>query len=237
MKHFFTHAKKYWLLVILLLACLSFFYFQLYRYLSIDSLIHYRAVIKDWSDKHYLTAILLYNLSFILLIACGIPCATVFTLLGGFLFGVIAVVYAVFSTTAGGFILFLTVRTAFGEQLAASSIRWIQKLEQGFKENAFNYLLSLRLVPIFPCWLSNISAGILNVPITTFLAATIIGIFPSTLIYALAGRSFDKILAEHNRPILNIMMTPSILLPLLGLAILSLLPIIYKSVKKRNKNS
>jgi len=228
--------KKYWLLFILLIVSITFFYFHLYRYLTIDALIDYRLLIKNWAYTHYLISIGLYILTFTVLIACGIPCATFLTLLGGFLFGTIAVLYAIFSTTTGGLILYFTVRTAFGEHLASTSMRWVKKIEQGFKENAFNYLLTLRLVPIFPCWLSNISAGILNIPITTFLAATIIGIFPSTLIYTLVGRSFDKILAEQNLDLLNFMLTPSILLPLLGLAILSLVPVVYKNIKKRNKN-
>jgi uncharacterized membrane protein YdjX (TVP38/TMEM64 family) len=169
------------------------------------------------------------------LIACGIPCATFLTLLGGFLFGSIAILYSEFAITLGGLILFFVVRMTFGSAIAKSSAKWIKKLEHGFQENAFNYLLTLRLIPIFPCWMSNISAGVLNVPVTTFLSATLIGIFPSTLVYALAGRSLDQLLVSPEIPLSSLILTPSILLPLIGLALLSLLPVLYKSVKKKSK--
>lgn len=231
-----SFIKRYFLLLVLLMASGMFFYFGLQKYLSLESLVKYQSFIKLWSDQHYLSAVLIYCLLFTGLIACGIPCATFMCLVGGFLFGAIALIYAELSTTGGGLILYLTVRTAFGHRIAKSSSGWIKKVEKGFQENAFNYLLTLRLVPIFPCWISNISAGILNVPMKTFLSATLIGIFPSTLIYVLAGRSLDKIFNYHDIPVTQLLLTPSIFLPLLGLAILSLAPVLYKIVKKNNKS-
>jgi uncharacterized membrane protein YdjX (TVP38/TMEM64 family) len=185
---------------------------------------------------HYYQATFIYIFGFALLITCAIPCATFLTLLGGLLFGSIAILYALFSITFGGFLLFLSVRTAIGARLAAKSRGWIKHIEQGFSKNAFHYLLTLRLMPIFPCWISNIGAGLFNVPIPTFLLATVLGILPSTVIYALAGRGLDKILTDDKTPVLNIIFTPSVFFPLLGLAILSLSPVIYKSVKKRKQN-
>lgn len=229
--------KRYFLLLVLFIACVAFFYFDLQRYLSLESLVQYQSLIKQWSNDHYFLALVSYTLLFTGLIACGIPCATFFCLVGGFLFGAIAVIYAELSTAGGGLILYLTVRTAFGHRIAMATSSWIKRVEKGFQENAFNYLLTLRLVPIFPCWISNISAGILNVPMKTFLAATLIGIFPSTLIYVLAGRSLDKIFNYHDIPVTQLLLTPSIFLPLLGLAVLSLAPVIYKLVKKNNKSS
>jgi uncharacterized membrane protein YdjX (TVP38/TMEM64 family) len=82
------------------------------------------------------------------------------------------------------------------------------------------------------CWVSNISAGALNIPIRTFLLATIIGITPATLIYVLAGRSLDKIIAAAPTQGLAILATPAILFPLIGIVLLSLAPIFYKAIKK-----
>jgi uncharacterized membrane protein YdjX (TVP38/TMEM64 family) len=226
------NISQYFILGMLVLLFSLFFYFHLYDYLTLDTVKHYQNTAEQWTNSHYSLAVTMYLLIFTALIACAIPCATFFTILGGFLFGTIAIVYAELGTTAGGLILFLAVRTALGSRIAAKSSGWIKKLEAGFQENAFNYLLTLRLIPIFPCWISNIAAGILNVPIKTFLAATMLGIFPATVIYALAGRSLDTILMDTSKPLSSIIFTPSVLLPLLGLAILSLFPVIYRYVKK-----
>jgi|SRR5579885_1619594 uncharacterized membrane protein YdjX (TVP38/TMEM64 family) len=226
--------RKYAFLVLLVLISASFFYFHLYDYLSLALLKKYQSIAQEWTTSHYTSAVTLYLLVFTILIACAIPCATFLTLLGGFLFGMISILYSVFSITCGGLILFLAVRTAIGSRVAARSGGWIKRMEKGFQQNAFHYILTLRLVPVFPCWISNIASGILNVPIKTFIFATVLGILPSTVIYVMAGQSLDKILTDDKTPLINIIMTPSVLLPLLGLAFLSIFPVIYKSVKKQN---
>ncbi len=233
MSHFLDWLRKYFFLSLLLLMSFLFFYFHLYEYLTFDRLTIYQTTAQTWTATHYKTSVSLYILIFTILIACAIPCATFFTLLGGFLFGGIAVVYAVLSTTLGGLILFTAVRTAIGSRIASHSTGWIKKMKYGFQQNAFHYLLSLRLMPIFPCWISNIAAGALNVPVRIFISATVLGIFPATFIYVMAGRSLDKLLTDKQSPLLNTLFTPSILLPLIGLALLSLFPVIYKHVKKK----
>jgi uncharacterized membrane protein YdjX (TVP38/TMEM64 family) len=228
---------QYGFLVILVLIFISFFYFHLYDYLALTTLKHYKTTIEVWTALHYSLAICLYIIIFTGLIACAIPCATFLTLLGGLMFGTIAILYAEFSITMGGMTLYLAIRSAIGSRLAARSTGWMKKLEAGFREDAFSYLLTLRLLPIMPCWVSNIGAGILNVPIKTFITATALGILPSTIIYVLAGEGLDKILTDDNTPILNILFRPSILFPLIGLAVLSLFPIFYKWIKKPDQTS
>lgn len=232
MSKIFQFIKKWGLPSLLLLLFCAFFYLHLYDYLSLHTVKLYELDAVVWTQTHYTAAVCLYLLVYVALIACAIPCATLLTLIGGFLFGTIALLYAIVGTTMGGTILFLAVRTAIGKHIAMKSTGWIKSMEHGFQRNAFNYLLMLRLVPVLPCWISNVSAGALNVPIKTFVVATMIGIFPATLIYVLAGRSLDKLLMEQT-PSVNTLLSPSIFFPLLGLALLSVFPIVYKSVKKR----
>ena len=235
---YFQSLLRYASLAILVLAFITFFYFHLYDYLTFSTLQHYQLEAQSWTSSHYLLALSVYTVILTLLIACAIPAATVLTLSGGFLFDAIAILYAEFSITIGGMILFLAVRKAIGSRLAGkSATRLLKRIEAGFSKNAFNYLLTLRLIPIFPCWISNIGAGMLNVPVKTFIFATTLRLLPSTIIYVLAGRGLDKILKEDKTHILYIIFAPSVFFPLLGLAILSLLPVIYKYVKKPDENS
>ena len=222
-----------WLPLTILASIFSlFFLFNLLHYLTFEAINQYQLFIKQWTLTHHAAALTLYLLIFILLLACAIPGGTVLCLLGGFLFGLVAFFYALFATTAGGLILCLAVRSAFGASASKRRYQWLKNVERGFQKNAFYYLLMLRVMPFCPCWVSNISAGALNVPIRTFLLATIIGVTPATLIYVLAGRSLDKIIATAPTQGFAILTAPSILLPLIGLGILSLMPIFYKSIKK-----
>jgi uncharacterized membrane protein YdjX (TVP38/TMEM64 family) len=236
MNNFFLSIKKWFLLCVLLLTLFAFLYFHLYQYLTFDTIKKYQSGAQEWTALHYYSAVCLYILIYVSLIACTIPCATLLTLVGGFLFGAIAVIYAVFATTLGGVILFLAVRTAVGARIAEKSTGWIKTMEAGFQQNAFHYLLMLRLVPVFPCWISNVAAGALNVPLKTFIAATVIGIFPATFIYVMAGRGLDAFFTTEHTPNLSLVFTPAIFFPLLGLAILSLFPVFYKRAKKQNQD-
>lgn len=234
MKNIIISLRQWFLLAILVIVFLLFYYFDLYHYLNLETLKSYQASSVQWTNDHYHIAVTIYLLLFMGLIACGIPCATLFTLLGGFLFGISAFIYAALGITGGGMILFLAVRTSIGKKIAAKSSGWIKTMEYGFQQNAFHYLLMLRLVPVFPCGVSNIAAGALNVPLKTFIAATMLGIAPSTLIYVLVGRGLDRVV-NSDISSLNLFTSPSLLTPLIGLTALSFFPIIYKSVKKTNQ--
>jgi uncharacterized membrane protein YdjX (TVP38/TMEM64 family) len=224
--------QRWFLLGFLVLLFLLFYYFRLHEYLTFETIKTYQSILRDWTITHYPAAVFLYVLIFTLIIACGIPGATFLTLVGGFLFGTPAILYAIAGTTLGGLVLFFAIRTTLGAGIAAKSSGWIKKMEAGFQKNAFQYLIMLRLMPVFPCWISNISAGALNVPVKTFLLATIIGITPATVIYVYVGKGFDQLFAAGQLPPLSTLITPSIILPLIGLAILSALPVFYKGIKK-----
>lgn len=231
LSNLFTTFKKWFLLILLILFLGLFYYWDLFQYLNFKTIRTYQFLATHWAIDHYEAAVGIYITVFTLLIACGIPCATLLTLLGGFLFGAEAFFYALLGTTLGGMILYFAVKSAFGAPLAAKSTGWIKRIEHGFQKNAFSYILMMRLMPIFPCWISNISAGALNIPLKTFVIATVIGIVPATFIYAMAGRSLDKLLTADQVNI-GLVFMPSIFFPLLGLAILSLFPIFYKRIKK-----
>jgi len=233
---FISTFKKWGLISLLALMLVLFIYFHLYDYLNLESIKHYQTVLQNWTNAYYPYVVAVYLLVFIILIAATIPAATLLTLLGGFLFGSIAIVYAILGITLGGLILCFAIRTSIGAHIAGHSSVWIKKMEKGFQNNAFFYLLMLRLMPICPCWISNIAAGALNVPIRTFILATIIGVTPATVIYVFAGRGLEQLLSSNTGLSLNFLMAPSIIIPLIGLACLSIFPVVYKQLKKDQEN-
>jgi uncharacterized membrane protein YdjX (TVP38/TMEM64 family) len=233
---FVSCLRRYGLLILLLFVLIVFFHFHLSHFFTFEKLRANQTAIVAWTASHYIWAVFAYIAVFALLIACTVPCATVFTLAGGFLFGNMALGYALASMLLGGSALYLAVRVSLGPRFAKAT-GWLKSFEDGFQQNAFYYLLTIRLVPILPCWISNIGAGLMNVPYFTFMSATLLGIFPSTLIYVLAGRSLDKIVSNQTLPLRNIVLDPFVLFPLLGLALLSMMPVLYKySLKKRKQN-
>lgn len=231
-------AKRLLPVAVLAVGLGLFFAFDLGRYLSWDSLAEYQ----DWLEGEIAELGLLANLIFIaayaVAIAFSVPGGTFLTIAGGFLFGTLAGgVSVVVGATIGAVGLFLAARYAFYEALHAKAGRALRKMERGFKENAFSYLLFLRLVPLFPFWLVNLVPALLGVPLKIYVAATFIGIIPATFIIASVGNGLGAILAAGETPDVSILFEPQVLLPILGLAVLALVPVFYKAWKARKGTS
>ena len=162
------------------------------------------------------------------MVAFSLPGGALATIVGGFLFGVVAAtVYAVIGATVGATVLFLAARTALGGALRARAGPALKRMEEGFRKNALNYLLVLRLVPIFPFWLVNIAPAIFKVPLRTYAITTLLGIIPGTAVYCSVGAGLGGVFERNEAPDAGLIFEPQILLPLLALAILSLVPMLY----------
>jgi uncharacterized membrane protein YdjX (TVP38/TMEM64 family) len=150
------------------------------------------------------------------------------TLAGGAVLGWPAVILVVAAATTGAGLVFLAARNLFTDLLRQRARAFFTKLEKGFSENAFFYLLALRLVPAAPFWAVNIVPAVTHMPFRQFIGATCLGIIPGTAVYIWVGRGFDHILAAGKTPNLGILTSPEILLPLTGLGAFSLLPILMR---------
>ncbi|MAZ77238.1 MAG: hypothetical protein CMF39_00980 [Legionellaceae bacterium] len=222
-------------LLALAIALLIFFATGLHRYLTFSTLKAHREQLLAWTDKNHVIAAIIYIIIYVIAAAISIPGATVLTLIGGFLFGLwLGTFYVVISATIGACLIFLAAKTALSDLLKRKAGKFINKLEKEFKANSMSYLLFLRLVPIFPFWLINIVAGLFGVTLTIFFITTFFGIIPGSFVYVSIGNGLGALLAEGKAPDLSIIFKPAILLPLLGLAILSLLPIVYKKWKTKS---
>jgi uncharacterized membrane protein YdjX (TVP38/TMEM64 family) len=167
-----------------------------HRQLSLENLERHHAVIHDFVDRNTATALAAYLALYIAVVALSLPGAVFLTLAGGMLFGVLAGgLAAALGATIGAICIFLVAKSAFGERLIRRAGPRAEKLAEGFRADAFNYLLFLRLVPLFPFWLVNLVPALAGVRLKTFAAATAIGILPAAFVFAFLGASLENILA------------------------------------------
>jgi len=213
---------------------ITFFASGAHHYTNFQTLAEHHLALEEWTHAHYLLAASGFMLIYIGAVAISMPGAVWITLMAGFLFGPFeGTVLVVISATLGATLLFLAARTALGDILEKKAGSFVKKMEKGFQENALSYLLFLRLVPLFPFWLVNIVPAILNVNIRTFMIGTFFGIIPGTFVFVLIGNGLSAIIEAGKRPDLGIIFNPEILTPLIGLAILSVVPIVYKKMTKK----
>jgi uncharacterized membrane protein YdjX (TVP38/TMEM64 family) len=173
-----------------------------------------------------------YLALYMAVVALSVPEAAVVTVLGGLLFGTwVGGALAVTGAGLGALVLFLAARYALAGIVAERASVLMARLRPGLERDGFFYLLAIRLVPIFPFWLVNLGAAACGMRVLPFAAATLIGIIPGTLVFAGLGEGLRTVLAEGRAPDLMIIFSPRVLLPLLGLAVLSLLPAVWRRLR------
>lgn len=215
-----------------------FFVLGLDKYLSFQALSDNRDWLKQQVADNTVVTVAAFILAYAVVTALSIPGGAVLTILGGFLFGTwLGGAYAVVGATVGAVAVFLAARTALGDMLREKAGGAVRRMREGFNENALNYLLVLRLIPLFPFWLVNLVPALVGVPLRTYTIGTALGIVPGTLVYASVGNGVGKILAAGERPDLSIIFQPAILGPIVGLALLALLPVAYKKWNQRRAKS
>jgi len=204
---------------------------------SFDTLRDNRALLRHWVDEYGVLFAAAYMIVYAAVVALSLPAGSVLTVAGGFCFGtVLGTVYTVAGATAGATALFLIATTALGDSLRERAGPAVRKMRAGFQENAFHYLMFLRLVPAFPFWLVNLAPALLGVPLRTYVIATVIGIVPGTFVLALAGAGLGSVLDQGGTFTPASVLTPQIIGGLTGLALLALVPVIVKSLRKSKKN-
>jgi uncharacterized membrane protein YdjX (TVP38/TMEM64 family) len=200
--------------------------------LSMHALRAHREALEDLVRRHRWLMLAGYCLTYILVVALSLPAALVMTLTGGLLFGAwIGGAAAAISCTLGATVVFLVCRTAIGDALRKRTGSTVARIEEGVRRDAFSYVITLRLLPVMPFWLVNLALGFVDIPLRTFFVASFLGILPVSVIYAGLGASLNAMFARGVRPNLHLVMQPQVLLPLLGLALLALAPIVVRRLR------
>ena len=221
-------------LALLLAAVGAFFALGLHRTLSFEALRRHHGALTAFVEERAVVAGLLFVAVYAASTAASLPGALVLTVTGGLLFGAwVGAGLTVVGATAGATLLFLIARSALGESLRGRAGGSIDKLAEGFREGAFSYLLVLRLVPLFPFFVVNLAPAFLGVSLRTFVLATLIGIVPGTFVFSSVGAGLGSVFARGGEFSASGVLTPQIITALVGLALLSLVPVAYKRFKAR----
>jgi len=219
----------------LMLAALAlFFALGGHRFLNLDALRANYAALRGFADANPGLAMLAYVGIYFVAVAISVPSAGLLSIVGGLLFGTLAgLSLTVAAATAGAAVVFLVARSALGSALAARAGPALDRLRDGFRANDLSYLLVLRLVPLFPFWLVNVAAALLGMRLGRYLLGTFVGILPGTFVYSSVGAgAAAAIEAGGEVPLDGLLLKPEILLPIVGLVLLSLLPVALKRARR-----
>ncbi|MFA7823677.1 FAD-dependent oxidoreductase [Aeromonas dhakensis] len=215
------------LLLVLVMGCLigAFFAFDLGHYLSLPQLQARQAELAALVERHFGAAALLFVVVYVVSTALSLPGASLLTLAGSAVFGVAwGLLLVSFASSIGATLAFLSARfllrdwveRRFGDKLAS--------LQAGMKKEGALYLLSLRLIPIFPFFLVNLLMGLTPIRVSTYYWVSQLGMLPGTFVYVLAGSELANLTSTGN------ILSPGLML---ALTLLGLMPMLLKGLQRR----
>ncbi len=223
--------RRLWPLAIIALGLAVYFIFHLGSFLTIEHLRDHYQRMQGEVAAHYLVSVAGFMLIYIAVVALSVPGGAVLTIGAGLMFGALAATaYVVVAATIGATLIFLAARTSLGDLLRQRAGPWMRRLEHGFQNNVWCYLLVLRLIPIVPFFVANVVPAFLAVQLRPYVVTTFFGIIPATAVYAAIGAGIGEVFARGEEVTVAGLMTPTFAFALCGLAVLSTLPIVYKKV-------
>jgi uncharacterized membrane protein YdjX (TVP38/TMEM64 family) len=210
------------LLVAMISAIVGFFYFGGAGHLTLAALKAQQASITDFYNSHPMQALAGYALLYIVVTALSLPGATILTLAGGAIFGLLwGTVIVSFASTIGASLAFLSARFLFRDTVQAKFGEQLKTINEGIEKEGEYYLFTLRLVPLFPFFMINLLMGLTTLKTRTFYGISQIGMLAGTLVYVNAGTQLGKL--ESLSGILSPILVGSFVL-------LGLFPLIAKTI-------
>ena len=223
--------RKTVVILLFIIAAFGLSFFS--ELISFESLKENRSDISDFRDENFILSIILFWLFYFLLVVFSLPGAAVASVSGGFLFGLnLGLLINVTAASTGATVLFILVR------YGAKSFKYSQsndfdnnfavKIKNGLIQNQVSIMLILRLVPLVPFFLANILPALVSVRLFNFIWTTVIGIIPGGIVFTWIGVGVGEVFDRNEYPNIQLLFTPFILGPLLGLAVLILIPMILR---------
>ena len=220
-----------WLLLISA-GFLVYFFFDTQSILNWENITNNYKILKNSVSQAPFFSAFLYFLIYIFVVIFSLPFAIFLTVLAGTLFGWLAVIFLLLSTTTGCFIVFLLAKSLLKIFYFKKYENYIQKIKFNFEKSPFLWLLTIRFFPFLPPLIVNALPAIFEMKNYKFIVATFIGIIPGTLIYVSLGISLDSILLAGNVPEQDFISKPKVFIPLLILFFLSLITLYLKLIYK-----
>lgn len=221
------HVRRFWPLLLLGIAAAVFVFSGAWRELHLDRIDERYTQLHMWSLAHPVLFRFGLILTLSALMAMGLPGGAVLVIAGGVFLGIAeGAIYAVIGDGIGASLLFLAARRAMNDDDNLPSSALVARLRTGFSEHPISYSLFLRLVPVFPFGAVSVALAWLGSRYRMFLWTTLLGILPSLVVYAAIGASVAPTLAAHLPIDSSILSQPRFLIPLVVLALLSLIPVL-----------
>jgi uncharacterized membrane protein YdjX (TVP38/TMEM64 family) len=209
-----------------------FFVLDLGRFLTLDALKANRDALAAFYQKRRFVMVSAFIAIYIIQTALSLPGAAVLSIAAGAVFGaVMGTLYVNIGATIGATLAFLGARYLFHDLIQNRFGARLEKMNKELEARSFNYLLFLRLVPVFPFFLINLGAGLTRMSLRTFFLGTMVGIIPGSIVFCNAGDSLATITSMSE------IASPRVLGSFALMGLFALVPVLYWKFKRKKGGS
>lgn len=185
---------KFFVLLILVAVIGAFFFFDLKQYLTLESLKQNKETISAFYVENQFYTIAIYFLVYVTVAALSLPGASVLTLMGGALFGLVTGTIVVsFASSIGATFAFLASRYLLGNYVQEKFGDKLKVINKGVEKEGAFYLFTMRLTPVFPFFMVNLVMGLTPIKTVTYYIVSQLGMILGTIVYVNAGTQLSKI--------------------------------------------
>jgi uncharacterized membrane protein YdjX (TVP38/TMEM64 family) len=184
--------------ILLLMGFIGFIilfnYFDLAQFLSLTTFKQYQFTLASFYHHSPIKFIVLFGFANMVLYAASCPGAVIFTFAGGAIFGpTLASLIIIIGGSIGATIAMLSSRYIFRDFIELKFDKWVKSFDSLLCNNPFFTICAIRFIPIFPFFAVNLLAGVTHVYSLHFLFGTLLGMLPSTYLYATAGLHLSEV--------------------------------------------
>jgi len=223
--------RKIIIFLLLIIGVFGLIFFS--EWISFEALKENRAEIAEFRDKNFTLSIISFWIFYVTLVVFSLPGAAVASVSGGFLFGLGGgLIINVTAASTGATLLFVLVRYGvksfnYNKSNTLNS-NFVIQIKNALVTNQISIMLTLRLVPVVPFFLANILPALVGVRLFNFIWTTIIGIIPGGIVFTWTGVGVGEVFDRNEYLNFELLFSPVILGPILGLVALLILPMILR---------
>jgi uncharacterized membrane protein YdjX (TVP38/TMEM64 family) len=204
-----------------------------YEKLSLENLGRYHRELEVWVAHHPWLAALTIAGVLAVVISTGLPGGAVVVVAAGLFFGTVkGALISVVGDVAGATVLYVAARRLF-DGGAGKPPALVEKIRAGFQDNPISFAFFIRLVPVFPYGACSVALAWLGCRFRLFFVASSLGVIPSTTVFAGLGAGLATTIARQEKISLSVLSEPRFAVPLIGLAVLALLPVLLGLRKRK----
>ncbi len=170
---------------------------SLSSYVNLLTIKNNQQFLQNYIEHRPILSASLYMLITFMLTLLAFPVTLVMVTIGGFLFGTfLASMYSFCALLASSVCIFKFSKSIFGSYIQETYAHKLRNFNKNFHTYGVYYLILIRALPVMPFFAINFAAGLMHVPLKTFIVSMALGALPTIIFCSYLGSQCASIVVN-----------------------------------------